>query len=78
MMKVQPIYKCRRCGVYIYGKTMEISQRENLNDLLVDVMDMAPPMFEPHECDQEQRKIEGSPTASVIYGVLEYVGVNVL
>lgn len=63
MIRVQPIYKCRACGEPITGPIMQLANR-SLADLLVDVMDMAEPMAEPHNCDKIKK----------MYGAWEYVG----
>jgi hypothetical protein len=64
---VQPVYKCSYCGMKILGELMEISNRPK-KDLIVDVMDMAAPQFEPHVCMGSNGE----------HGVIEYVGFNLL
>jgi hypothetical protein len=80
MIRVQPVYKCLYCGAFIYGGIMELSDRPK-KDLIVDVMDMAKPMFEPHHCKNASftmamesfHAIRNSPGA---HGVVQYVGFN--
>jgi len=67
MIRVQPVYKCLYCGAVIEGAIMELSDRSK-KDLIVDVMDMAKPMFEPHYC--KGLKYLGA------HGVVQYVGFN--
>ena len=65
MIRVLPIYRCLYCGAAIEGAIMELSDRSK-KDLIVDVMDMAKPMFEPHYC----KGLKGA------HGVVQYVGFN--
>ena len=71
MTKVRPVYKCRRCGDSHWGNVMELSNRP-LEELVVDVMDMAEPMAEPHYC---------GPSKAVSrkkFGVWEYIGFDIV
>jgi hypothetical protein len=72
MIRVQPVYKCLYCGAIIKGAVMELSGHSlKKKDLIIDVMDMAPPQFEPHPCvEYGAKRIEGQ------YGAIQYVGFN--
>ncbi len=67
MIKVQPVYKCRSCSAPLLGATMQISDRP-LHDLAEDVIGLAPPVTEPHNCDSINK----------YYGVYEYVGFKIV
>jgi hypothetical protein len=67
VIKVQPIYKCRFCSMPLEGVVMEITDRP-LNVLAEDIIGLAPPVTEPHNCDFIHK----------YYGVYEYVGFNII
>ena len=70
MIKVRPVYKCRRCNSIYLGEIIQMSNR-SLSNVQEDTITMASPVVEPHNCNPTLGKGFG-------YGVLEYAGFDII